>query len=238
MKRISTKLIVLLVSAALIPLVLFGIFSIMASRNANYRSVSEGNLNVAKRAADQIDLYVQNGIQILKGIAENISRTHLETWQKETIIKNYVINFGQFHEIYLTDREGIQVATTELGGELADKSKAPAVVIAMKGEVYRSGVYISDQLIPMMTISLPIIRLNEVDGAVVGVIDLIDMWNLVDSIRIGQKGFAFVISKEGMLPTETKKGKRCSGYIRPLNPWVGGWLSNSPRKRPMAWPAR
>jgi len=199
MKRISTKLIILLVSAALIPLVLFGIFSIVASRAANYSSVSEGNLNVAKRAADQIELYVQNGIHILKGIAENINRTHLEPWQKETIIKNYVINFEQFHEIYLTDREGMQVATTDLGAELADRSKDLAVVNAMKGEVYRSGVYISDQLVPMMTISLPIIRLNEVDGSVVGVIDLIDMWNLVDSIRIGQEGFAFVISKEGML---------------------------------------
>ncbi len=199
MKRISTKLIILLVSAALIPLVLFGILSIMASRTANYRSVSEGNLNVAKRAADQIELYVQNGTQILKGIAENISRTHLEPWQKETIIKNYVINFEQFHEIYLTDREGVQIATTKLGAELVDGSKDPAVVTAMNGEVYCSGVYISDQLVPMMTISHPIIRLNEVDGAVVGVIDLIDMWNLVDSIRIGQEGFAFVISKEGML---------------------------------------
>ena len=199
MQRISTKLIILLVSAALIPLVLFGIFSIMASRAATYRSVSEGNLNVAKRAADQIELYVQNGFQILKGIAENINRTHLEPWQKETIIKNYVINFEQFHEIYLTDREGIQGATTDLGAELEDRSKDPAVITAMKGEVYRSGVYISDQLVPMMTISLPIIRLNEVNGSVVGVIDLINMWNLVDSIRIGQEGFAFVISKDGML---------------------------------------
>jgi signal transduction histidine kinase len=199
MKSISTKLIILLVSAALIPLVLFGIFSIMASRIATYHSVSEGNLNVAKRAADQIELYVQQGIQILKGIAQNVSRTHLEPWQKETIIKNYVINFEQFHEIYLTDREGAQVATTDLGAQLVDRSQDPAVATALKGEVYRSGVYISDQLVPMMTISIPIIRLNEVDGTVVGLIDLIDMWNLVDSIRIGQKGFAFVISKEGML---------------------------------------
>ena len=199
MKRISTKLIILLVSAALIPLVLFGIFSIMASRAANYHSVSEGNLNVARRAADQIELYVQNGIQILKGIAENVNRTHLEPWQKETIIKNYVINFEQFHEIYLTDRSGMQVATTELGAELADRSKDTAVITALKGEVYRSAVYISDQLVPTMTIALPLIRLNEVDGAVVGVIDLVDMWTLVDSIRIGQHGFAFVISREGML---------------------------------------
>jgi signal transduction histidine kinase len=199
MKRISTKLIILLVSAALIPLVLFGIFSIMASRAANYQSVSEGNLNVARRAADQIGLYVQNAIQILKGIAENVNRTHLEPWQKETIIKNYVINFEQFHEIYLTDRRGIQAATTDLGAELADRSRDQAVITGLEGNVYLSGVYISDQLVPMMTISLPIIRLNEVDGVVVGIIDLVDMWNSVDKIRIGHQGFAFVISKDGML---------------------------------------
>jgi len=199
MKRISTKLIILLVSAALIPLVLFGIFSIMASRTATYRSVSEGNLNVARRGADQIELYVDNGIQILKGIAENVNRTHLEAWQKETIIKNYVINFEQFHEIYLTDRKGMQVATTDLGVELADRSKDTAVITGLKGKTYRSAVCISDQLVPTMTIALPIIHLNEVNGAVVAVIDLVDMWNLVDSIRIGQHGFAFVISKEGML---------------------------------------
>jgi len=199
MMRISTKLIILLVSAALVPLVLFGIFSIMTSRAANYRSVSEGNLNVAKRAADQIELYVQNGIQILKGIAENVNRIRLEPWQKETIIKNYVINFEQFHEIYVTDRKGMQAATTDLGAELTDKSKDPAVITALKGEAHRSTVYISDQLVPMMTISVPIIRLNEVDGVVVGIIDLVDMWNLVDSIRIGHQGFSFVISEGGML---------------------------------------
>ena len=216
MKRISTKLIILLISAALIPLVLFGIFSIMASRASTYQSVSDGNLNVAKRAADQIELYVQNATHILKGIAENISRTHLEPWQKETIIKNYVINFEQFHEINLTDGNGVQVATTDLGTELADRSQNPAVAIPMKGEVYQSGVYISDQLVPMMTISLPIIRLNEVDGAVVGIIDLIDMWNLVDSIRIGREGFAFVIAKDGMLIAHGRDDAK-PGVIKQMN---------------------
>jgi signal transduction histidine kinase len=208
MKKISTKLIILLVSAALIPLVLFGIVSIIASRAATYRSVSEGNLNVAMRAADQIELYVQNGTQILKGIAENVSRTHLEPWQKETIIRNYVINFEQFHQIYLTDRKGTQIATTALGTEPTDRSKDPAVLTAMRGEVYRSGVYISDQLVPMVTIAHPIILRNEADGAVVGVIDLIEMWNLVDGIRIGEQGFAFVISKEGMLIAHGRDGAK------------------------------
>ncbi len=171
----------------------------MTSRSANYEAVSEGNLNVARRAADQIGLYVTNAIYVLRAIGENINRTHLEDWQKERIIKNYVLNFKEFHQIYLTDRNGRQIATTKLGMELTDKSDDPSFKTAIKGKIYRSDVYISKNLIPCMTIALPIRRLNEVDGVIVAEINLINMWNLVDSIKIGERGFAFVVSKSGLL---------------------------------------
>jgi len=199
MKKISTKLIILLILAALIPLAIFGTLAIITSRSANYEAVSEGNLNVARRAADQIELYVTNAIYILRAIAENINRTYLEDWQKERIIKNYVLNFKEFHQIYLTDRNGRQIATTRLGVELTDKSNDPPFKTAINGEIYRSDVYISKNLIPCMTIALPIRRLNEVDGVIVAEINLINMWNLVDSIKIGERGFAFVVSKSGLL---------------------------------------
>jgi signal transduction histidine kinase len=171
----------------------------MTSRSANYEAVSEGNLNVARRAADQIELYVTNAIYVLRAIAENINRTYLEDWQKERMIKNYVLNFEEFHKIYLTDRNGRQIATTELGVELIDKSDDPAFKAAVNGEIYQSDVYISKNLTPYMTIALPIRKLNEVDGVIVAEINLIDMWKLVDSIKIGERGFAFVVSKSGLL---------------------------------------
>ena len=106
MKKISSKLIVLLVLSALIPMVTFGTISIWTSRRATYASVSQGNLNVAQRAAEQIELYVSNSIDVLKALAENINRADLKDWQKERIIKNYVINFEEFEQIYITDKEG------------------------------------------------------------------------------------------------------------------------------------
>jgi two-component system NtrC family sensor kinase len=199
LKKISNKLIILLILAALIPLAVFGMLSIMTSRSANYETVSKGNLNVARRAADQIELYVTNAIFVLRAIAENINRTYLEDWQKERVIKNFVLNFEEFHQIYLTDQDGRQIATTKLGAELTDKSDDPAFKAAVNGEVYQSDVYISKNLTPYMTIALPIKKLNEVDGVIVAEINLIDMWNLVDGIKIGKKGFAFVVSKSGLL---------------------------------------
>ncbi len=199
MKKISTKLIVLLTFSALIPLILFGVLSILTSLKANYRSVSGGNLNVAGVAADHIELYVSNSIDILRAIAQNISRTHLEKWQKETIVRDYVINFEEFEKIYVMDRNGIVVVNSGFDSDLTDRSGELAFQTAMKGDIYRSEVFISDNLVPIMIISIPVIRLNKIDGVIAGEINLINMWNLVDGIRIGKEGYAFVVSKSGIL---------------------------------------
>jgi signal transduction histidine kinase len=199
MKRISTKLILLLTFSALIPLILFGILSILTSLKANHRSVSEGNLNVARASADQIELYVSNSINILRAISQNISRTYMERWQKETIIRDYVINFEEFERIYVTDRNGIIVVNSDLTNDLTDRSGELAFQTAIRGDTYRSEVFISENHIPIMIIAVPLIKLNEIDGVIVGEINLINMWNLVDGIRIGKEGYAFVVSESGLL---------------------------------------
>ncbi|MBI5748782.1 MAG: HAMP domain-containing protein [Nitrospinae bacterium] len=198
MKKISSKLIVLLILSSLAPLLLFGIISILSSRNTAYKSISEGNLNVAVRAAEQIDLYATNGVRILNAIAQNINRTNLNDWQKETIIKNYVNNFAEFESIYVTDKTGRQIVTSELDGN-SPLSKGDRGLLVGPGEIYKSEVFISDNLVPLMTIAVPVIRLNEFEGMIAGEINLTNMWRLVDSIRIGKNGFAFVVSKSGLL---------------------------------------
>ena len=206
MKKISSKLILFLALSALAPLLLFGIISIISSRNTAYKSISEGNLNVAVRAAEQIDLYATNGVRILNAIAQNINRIDLDAWQKETIIKNYVNNFAEFESIYVTDKTGRVVVTSELDTTPSPllrkegiKGRSEVLSTVSKGEVYKSEVFISDNLVPLMTIAVPIIRLNEFEGMIAGEINLTNMWRLVDSIRIGKSGFAFVVSKSGFL---------------------------------------
>ena len=199
MQRLSTKLIILLILAALVPLGLYGLLSIWTSRKAQYQSVSQGNQRVAVRAADQTQLHVNNSLSILKAIAENINRVGLEGWQQEAIIKNYVINFPEFQEVYITDRRGQVVLTTRLTGEPANISQEAVFQPAISGRVYRSEVVVSPDFIPVMTIAVPLRRLNQIDGIVAARLNLMHMWNLVDSIRIGQQGYALVVSGSGTL---------------------------------------
>ena len=218
MKKISNKLIFLLVSAAIIPMLLYGIVSIWTSRNAAITTITEGNLRVAKRASSEIGLYVSNSEVILKSLAENISRADLADWQKERVIKNYVLNFREFKEIHLADVKGNIIVSSKPApfsppltkgreGGFSGRSSNPflsskmeqALKISLRGYVFRSQVFISPNLIPVMVMSTPFYSLNKITGILVAVINLVDMWNLVDEIRIGETGYTYVVSSDGVL---------------------------------------
>ena len=218
MKRISTKLIVLLVAAALLPLTLFGLLSIRTARTTAFQEVNQGHLAVAKQAADQIRFYVADRVAILQALAQHLGQTDLRPWQKERIIKNYVIQFDEYRQIALTDLEGRELAASRLGAPLGNRSVEPAFQAAVNGSLYRSPVFLSDNLTPSMTIAVPVMALGRVTGVLIGEVNLIAMWNLVDSIRIGREGYAFVVSETGQLLAH---GRGAGGVIALLDGALG-----------------
>lgn len=198
MKSISTKLIFLLIIAILIPLGFYGILSIWTSRHFNFKSVTDGNMNVAKRAAEEIDLYVSNSLAILNALAQNLGRFNIPGNEQELMLSNYVLNFPEFGQIYITDKEGKAIISTD-SRLLADRSQDIAYQTAIKGTIYKSEIFISKNLTPSMTIAVPMKKLNEIKGVAIGEINLVAMWNLVDKIRIGESGYTFVVSGDGRL---------------------------------------
>ena len=59
MKKLSTRFALLMAAAAVVPLLAYGAVSIYSlQRRSRSETVIAGNLNVARRAAEQIELYV------------------------------------------------------------------------------------------------------------------------------------------------------------------------------------
>jgi signal transduction histidine kinase len=156
-------------------------------------------MKVAIGTAEEIQLYVKSTLDNLQGLANNINRIYLNKWQKEVVIRNYVINFDEFRKIYIVDHTGKEIVTSSLDEEALDRSCEEPFKRAIQGEPYFSEVFISDNLLPSMIIALPIKGINTIDGVIVGEIDLSAMWDMVDRIRIGKKGVVFVISRSGLL---------------------------------------
>jgi two-component system NtrC family sensor kinase len=62
-----------------------------------------------------------------------------------------------------------------------------------------SAIHVDQDLLPTALFSMPLTRLNQPDGWLVGEFSLEEMWRMVDRIRIGAHGFALVVAPDGTL---------------------------------------
>jgi signal transduction histidine kinase len=206
MTRITSRFAMLIATAAVLPLVVYGVVSLWSLRMGTQRSVREGNLNVATRVGEQIHLYITNNVNVLKALGAELRGTHLEAWQQDRILKNYVLDFPEFRELTLFDLAGSPIVTSRAG--------TPEVAIPESGAPAREGFYISavtidDDLLPTTTIAIkleasPVGEATgqtdaERGGWLVGELSLEQLWRMVDQIRVGREGYASLVSEDGRL---------------------------------------
>ena len=196
MKRITSRFALLLAAAGILPLLVYGAVSIFSLRDATRRSVISGNENVAKRVAEQIGLYVQSNVSILKSVAGNLEDTNLERWQQDRILKTAVLDFPEFREVTLYDATGAQLASSRVG---ESKAQFPPSGTAFGPNITLSPIGIDDDLLPRATIGIKLAHVGQAAGSLVGEISLEEMWRMVDRIKVGEQGYALVVAPGGEL---------------------------------------
>jgi signal transduction histidine kinase len=195
-RHLSTRFALLLAAAAVVPLVAYGVISIVSLLRATRQSVIAGNSNVATRAATEIGRFVMINAELLKALAANLQDTGLDRGQQDRILKNYVLQFHEFHEITLLDEQGAPIVSSRVGRARVEVPKETAAVF---DGVVMSPIRFDEDLLPTTTFAFHLTRLSQPAGWLVGEFSLEEMWRMVDQIRIGEHGFAMVVAPSGQL---------------------------------------
>jgi signal transduction histidine kinase len=100
------------------------------------------------------------------------------------------------------DRHGhVKLRVSRLGMDVAggaeDLSKDPKFTVPKSGKTYFSPVYFRKETEPYMTISMA--GISEEAGITVAEVNLKFIWDVISRIKIGEKGFAYVIDAQGHL---------------------------------------
>ena len=182
-------------AAAVMPLLGYGAVSMYSLRTGAQETVVQGNLNVARQVSEQINLYVTGSVKILKAVAADLQQTGLASWQKDRILKNYVLEFPEFKELTLIDESGRPTITSRLG---KPSVTVPGSAVTKIDDVLISKFSVDSDLLPTADLA---IRLNDVEstGWLVARLNLEELWRMVDRIRVGSNGYASVITSEGQL---------------------------------------
>jgi signal transduction histidine kinase len=189
MKRITSRFVLLIATAAVLPLIVYGFVSMGRLREGTETSVREGNLEVAEQVASQLKLYIDNNARILRSVGQELSATSLARWQQTRILTNHVLEFPEFRELSLLDASGRTIATSRIGGS---RARLPAPSDGSAQGVHVADVFLDDDALPTTDLS---VRLEGTDqGWLVGRLSLEELWRFVDTVRVGQRGYALVFA--------------------------------------------
>lgn len=212
MRRLTTQFLLLIITAAVIPLVGYGWISIASLRTGTRESVREGHRHIAARAAGEFRQYLTNAFNILRSVGAELRETQLRKWQQERVLRNHVIDFPELRELTLFDPKGRVVATSRIA---APGLKPPDPSRVKPDGTFISPLVIDDDLLPTVTIG---VRLSDEGDWLMGTLSLETLWRMVDSIRVGQQGYAMLISDDGRLvahgdPDERRRIARNEGAV-------------------------
>jgi signal transduction histidine kinase len=195
-RKITSRFVLLIATAAVAPLVIYGVVSVNTLLNGTKESVNAGNLNVASRVADEVDAYMSNNVRVLKSVGAELNATDLAPWQQERVLKDQVLAFPEFREVTLFDASGYVVSTSSIGGQ---RTSVPDAAHQEQSGVYIAPVRVDNDLLPTTTIAIRLDKLGIEAGWIVAEIALEQLWRKVDAIRVDSQGYALIVSADGSL---------------------------------------
>ncbi len=198
-QKIYRRIILNYVGLGVLPIVIVSIVLINLTQRTVLSYLNQRNLEAARRASNEISLFIEEPLTILNTLVQTRDILEMERFTQSRVINKIKIGNPIFRKIFVLDQSGLAVVTTSFGEELKDYSKEVFFREVLKGKTYFSPVYFTPSRLPAILVSVPILKYDRVEGALVGEIDLKNIWELVDNITIGKTGNAFLLSAEGTL---------------------------------------
>ncbi|MDD5688255.1 MAG: cache domain-containing protein [Elusimicrobia bacterium] len=201
--KLLYKLLVLFVGIAIIPL--FAVRTIVL--NVGQQSMKKESINVqleiAHRSADTVYSFIEDIKNILFVIQKPKEFVTMDIPKQRIILENLIKSYPAFMKIVVLDASGrIRLKIPRFGKievePLTKRSKEPFFLQAIEKGGYVSNLYRSQENYPFVLISVPIeTSTGKPVGVLMGEVNLIAISNLIAQIKIGEKGFSFVVDEKG-----------------------------------------
>jgi signal transduction histidine kinase len=192
---------------AALPLIIVGLFMTSVTQETLSEYIKSRHMEIARRANTEITLFLETPISNLKILLETQDITEMNEFAQNLIINKVKSMDPIFNRIFVADSTGIEVTSSAFVKDSIDYSEQEFYRKAISGESSISPVYFNEAKEPYFISSNPIRRFDKVVGVLAGEINLVSIWDLVDEIKLGEQGNAFVININGQLIAHRNKKK-------------------------------
>ncbi len=191
MKKIQTKIILLVMAAAVGISILNCMQSVIITRSSTTSAIDRNLMETTELAASTAQNMISTYTSVVSEVATNPILTDDTAAPEEkqeflqTKVDAYYMRFGG-----MADTSGID----EVHG--LDISMTPFFQASMRGEKYMSVPYF-DQEEPYLVVSSPVMKDDTVQGVIYFYCDSNILQSIVEGIQIGEEGESYILDKEG-----------------------------------------
>ncbi len=202
-RSLNRNIILIIIIVSVIPLILVGSTIYYQFRASYHAKVYDHLRELVHSHTRNIDSFLQEKLSDIRFLSDSCGRDKL---QDESFLQERLAalqkDFGQdFVDLGVINAAGEQIAYAgPFKLAQADYSDAEWFRRAIQSEYYISDVFLGLRGLPHFIIA---VRNSREDGHWIlrATIDFVAFTNLVENIRLGQTGFAFILNKKGELQT-------------------------------------
>lgn len=189
---ITRRMALLVTTAALVPLFVFGVVAQRTLTSGMEHSVRQSHAAIVARAAETIDVYLQSTKRLVQSAAADLQASRQSRARQAQVLSNHVGLTPEIRSLTLYDGDGAPVATSVLSTQPAARlEELDTTVLTMLP------VDLDEDGLPRTRIILP--RDDPAAPFLVAELRLEQLWRVVDAIRIGERGRAFLVDNAGRI---------------------------------------
>jgi putative methionine-R-sulfoxide reductase with GAF domain len=205
-RSLAATLVISFIAVAVTALVIAGALQLFINLQSQQTAIAQRQQSIAQQASQSVVGFVDEKFSVLEAAVE-FTDPVTATADERTITLDSLLGLQtSFKQLALLSANGRQLALTsrrslsqsgqftgQLAGDLLERNRA--------GENAISPVYIDiESSEPLVVIAVPILNVfGEYQGTLAAELNLKFMWELVDQLKVGETGYAYVVDEQGKL---------------------------------------
>jgi|GEM_PF-2413428 len=203
---LTTTLAIAFLSLSLFALIISGCIQIYSYYKTQQENISGKQQVIAQDAALSVSNYIQQKLNVMQTVVSttNLSDSKYDK-QKEVLENTFAIQseFKQLSLLTKTGKQKIKISRlSQMGTKESYKNFLDNMLqIINDGNNFISPVYIDDSTgEPMIILAVPEKNIfGDVRSMMVAELSLKYLWDFMDQIKVGEKGYAYVVDRKGIL---------------------------------------
>jgi len=186
--------------------IIFAVFAYYNTYTAYQQSLAVQQQLVAQDAGKTVSTFLQGKFSALETALEYANPVLADSVTRKNILESLLGLDPAFQQFALLDRQGRQLGqatrvSQALTPQFILELNSDLLVKTVDGQRYFSPVYIDDATSePLVVIAIPVTNIiGDYQGTLAAEVNLKFMWDLVDQLKIGETGYAYIVDNQGNL---------------------------------------